>query len=319
LSGQAWHSTPSIGITLFGVQAVAVDELMKQADLAMYQAKLAGRNTVRFFDQDMQRVVSARVAMIESLRSALQEQQFVLHYQPQVDAAGRVIGAEALVRWEHPQRGCVSPADFIPVAEESGLIVPLGSWVLETACRQLAAWAAEPALSLLVMAVNVSARQFGHHDFVAQVKEALAGSGANPQRLKLELTESLLVDNMETTIAKMTALKALGVSFALDDFGTGYSSLSYLKRLPLDQLKIDQSFVRDVLHESNDAAIARTIVALSQSLGLSVIAEGVETEAQHEFLAHHGCSLYQGFLFSRPLPAAEFVDRVRGSRALPAG
>ena len=319
LSGQAWYSTPSIGITLFGVQAIAVDELMKQADLAMYQAKLAGRNTVRFFDQDMQRVVSARVELIESLRVALVEQQFVLHYQPQVDGTGRVIGAEALVRWEHPQRGRVSPADFIPAAEESGLIVPLGSWVLETACRQLAVWAAEPTLSSLVVAVNVSARQFGHPDFVAQVKTAIAGSGVNPQRLKLELTESLLVDNVEATIAKMTALKALGVSFALDDFGTGYSSLSYLKRLPLDQLKIDQSFVRDVLCDSNDAAIARTIVALGQSLGLSVIAEGVETEAQREFLAHHGCPLYQGYLFSRPVPAAEFVDRVRESRALLAG
>lgn len=319
LSGQAWYSTPSIGITLFGVQAIAVDELMKQADLAMYQAKLAGRNTVRFFDQDMQRVVSARVELIESLRVALVEQQFVLHYQPQVDGTGRVIGAEALVRWDHPQRGRVSPADFIPAAEESGLIVPLGSWVLETACRQLAAWAAEPTLSSLVVAVNVSARQFGHPDFVAQVKTAIAGSGVNPQRLKLELTESLLVDNVEATIAKMTALKALGVSFALDDFGTGYSSLSYLKRLPLDQLKIDQSFVRDVLCDSNDAAIARTIVALGQSLGLSVIAEGVETEAQREFLAHHGCPLYQGYLFSRPVPAAEFVDRVRESRTLLAG
>jgi diguanylate cyclase (GGDEF)-like protein/PAS domain S-box-containing protein len=319
LSGQAWHSTPSIGITLFGVQAVAVDELMKQADLAMYQAKLAGRNTVRFFDQDMQRVVSARAELTESLRVALVEQQFILHYQPQVDGTGRVIGAEALVRWEHPQRGRVSPADFIPAAEESGLIVPLGSWVLETACRQLAAWAAEPTLSSLVVAVNVSARQFGHPDFIAQVKTSIAGSGVNPQRLKLELTESLLVDNVEATIAKMTVLKALGVSFALDDFGTGYSSLSYLKRLPLDQLKIDQSFVRDVLCDRNDAAIARTIVALGQSLGLSVIAEGVETEAQREFLAHHGCPLYQGYLFSRPVPAAEFVDRVRESRALPAG
>ena len=215
-------------------------------------------------------------------------------------------GAEALVRWQHPRRGLVPPAEFIPLAEETGLILPLGDWVLETACAQLVAWATRPEMAHLTLAVNVSARQFRHPDFVEQVLAVLDHSGANPQKLKLELTESLLLDDVEDIIAKMTALKAHGVGFSLDDFGTGYSSLSYLKRLPLDQLKIDQSFVRDVLTDPDDAAIARTIVALAQSLGLDVIAEGVETEEQRDFLERNGCHAYQGYLFSRPLPLEEF-------------
>lgn len=311
LAGQSWHSTPSIGVTLFGTSPVTVDELMKQADLAMYQAKSSGRNAVHFFNQEMQRVVTARVELDARMREALREKQFVLHYQPQVDDAGRVVGAEALVRWQHPQQGMVSPAEFIPAAEESGLIVPLGRWVLETACRQLEEWSRQPAMQSLVVAVNISARQFGHSGFVDMVATTLASSGADPQRLKLELTESLLLDNLEDTILKMSTLKALGLRFALDDFGTGYSSLSYLKRLPLDQLKIDQSFVRDVLSDANDAAIARTVLALGQNLDLEVIAEGVETEAQREFLARHGCLFYQGYLFGRPMPAAELTALVR--------
>lgn len=311
LAGQSWHSTPSIGVTLFGTSPVTVDELMKQADLAMYQAKSSGRNAVHFFNQEMQRVVTARVDLDVRMREALRERQFVLHYQPQVDDAGRVVGAEALVRWQHPQQGMISPAEFIPAAEESGLIVPLGRWVLETACRQLEEWSRQPAMRSLVVAVNISARQFGHSGFVDMVATTLANSGADPQRLKLELTESLLLDNVENTILKMSTLKALGVRFALDDFGTGYSSLSYLKRLPLDQLKIDQSFIRDVLSDANDAAIARTVLALGQNLDLEVIAEGVETEAQREFLARHGCLFYQGYLFGRPVPAAELAALVR--------
>jgi len=300
------HSTPSIGATLFGDHKETVEDLLKQADMAMYQAKAAGRNTLRFFDPQMQAAVTARAAMESELRRGVQEGQFVLYYQPQVDRDGRLTGAEALLRWRHPLRGIVAPAEFIPLAEETGLILPLGYWVIETACAQLAAWATRAGTAALTLAVNVSARQFRHPDFVAQVTALIAGSGADAHRLKLELTESLLLDDVDETIAKMTALKARGVGFALDDFGTGYSSLSYLKRLPLDQLKIDQSFVRDVLTDANDAAIARTIVALATNLGLAVIAEGVETEAQRVFLAGHGCHAYQGYLFDRPLPLAEF-------------
>ena len=305
LKGCEHYSTSSIGAALFERPA-DVGELLKRADLAMYQAKAGGRNALLFFDPAMQTVVNDRVALEADLRRALQHGEFYLHYQPQLDDAGRVTGAEALVRWRHPQRGVVSPAAFIPLAEETGLILELGQWVLDTACAQLAAWADSGASAHLCLAVNVSARQLRHPGFVADVLAALARSGANPFRLKLELTESQLVDNVELAIAKMTALKRSGVGFALDDFGTGYSSLSYLKRLPLDQLKIDQSFVADVLTDPNDAAIARTIVALGQSMGLSVMAEGVETEAQRDFLLQNGCHAYQGYLFSRPLAIEQF-------------
>jgi diguanylate cyclase (GGDEF)-like protein/PAS domain S-box-containing protein len=323
--GESEHySSASLGVTLFcayheSIEATlpastapedseteeeVVDTLLQQADLAMYQAKAAGRNGLRFFDSAMQAVVTARAALETDLRQAVQEAQFLLYYQAQVDANGCLTGAEALVRWKHPRRGMVSPAEFIPLAEETGLILPLGQWVLETACRQLAVWATEDDKSHLSMAVNVSARQFRQADFVAQVLAVIDATGTNPARLKLELTESLLLDNVEDIIAKMRALKAQGVCFSLDDFGTGYSSLSYLKRLPLDQLKIDQSFVRDVLSDANDAAIAKTIVALAQSMGLAVIAEGVETVAQRDLLASLGCHAYQGYLYGRPGPAA---------------
>jgi diguanylate cyclase (GGDEF)-like protein/PAS domain S-box-containing protein len=315
LAGYETHSTPSIGITLFAGHQDDVGELLKRADLAMYQAKAAGRNTMRFFDPRMQAAISDRAALESDLRQGMQRNEFLLEYQPQVDGNGRVIGAEVLLRWDQLQRGLVAPADFIPLAEESGLIVPLGLWVLETACRQLVAWNQKPQSAGLTLAVNVSARQFRHPDFVEQVLTVLERTGVDPGRLKLELTESLLVDNMEDTIARMNALQARGVGFSLDDFGTGYSSLAYLKRLPLDQLKIDQSFVRDVLTDPNDAVIARTIVALGQSLGLSVIAEGVECEAQRDFLACNGCHAYQGYLFSRPLPAEQFERLLEGKVA----
>jgi diguanylate cyclase (GGDEF)-like protein/PAS domain S-box-containing protein len=297
------HTTPSIGITLFGCETVESSEQpLKRAELAMFQAKAAGHNTLRFFDPRMQAEVSARAALEADLREAVQKQQFVLHYQPQVVGGGRMTGVEALVRWQHPKRGMVSPAEFIPLAEETGLILPMGQWVLETACAQLAQWAADPLLAQLTMAVNVSARQFQQADFVDSVLVTLERTGATPRLLKLELTESMLVDNVESIIAKMGALKARGVSFSLDDFGTGYSSLTYLKRLPLDQLKIDQGFVRNIVTDPNEAAIAKMVIALAESLGLSVIAEGVELQAQADFLAHLGCHAYQGYLFSRPLP-----------------
>jgi predicted signal transduction protein with EAL and GGDEF domain len=302
----AHRSTASIGIALFRGPLMAIDELMKQADLTLYKAKAAGRNTLRFFDPAMEVAVKERAALESDLRAALEAQQFLLHYQAQVAGGGRITGAEVLVRWQHPERGMVSPADFIPLAEETGLILPLGHWVLATACAQLVKWATQPALADLTVAVNVSPHQFRQPDFVDEVLAIVKSSGANPHRLKLELTESLLVHNVQDVIEKMYALKAKGVGFALDDFGTGYSSLSYLKRLPLDHLKIDQSFVRDVLIDPNDAVIARTVVALAQSLGLGVIAEGVETEAQRDFLARSGCHAYQGYFFSRPLPVDGF-------------
>ena len=315
LAGYAHRSTPSIGVTLFGDQPESIDEPLKRADLAMYQAKAAGRNTLRFFDPQMQAVVTARAALESGLREAVSRQQFLLYYQPQVSGAQAITGAEALVRWQHPVRGLVSPAEFIPLAEDTGLILVLGHWVLETACQQLARWATQPSMADLTLAVNVSARQFHQPDFVLQVQAVLAQTGANPHRLKLELTESLLVSNVEDVIAKMTALKQVGVGFSLDDFGTGFSSLSYLKRLPLDQLKIDQGFVRDILVDANDAAIAKMVVALAETLGLSVIAEGVETEAQRDFLASQGCHAYQGYLYSRPLPLTEFETFVASMQA----
>jgi EAL domain-containing protein (putative c-di-GMP-specific phosphodiesterase class I) len=315
LAGHEHHSTASMGVTLFSDHENSVDELLKQADLAMYQAKAAGRNGLRFFDPEMQAVVAARASLEVDLRQGLQKDQLLLYYQPQVDGAGRLSGAEALVRWKHPLRGLVSPAEFIPLAEETGLILPLGLWVLETACAQLANWALRPETCGFTVAVNISAVQFRQPDFVEQVLAVLARSGANPQKLKLELTESLLLENVADIITKMTALKAEGVGFSLDDFGTGYSSLSYLKRLPLDQLKIDQSFVRDLLTDPNDAAIAKTIVALGQSLGLSVIAEGVETEEQRVLLASLGCHCCQGYLFGRPLPLDGFEQLLAQSSA----
>ncbi|MHB9118018.1 MAG: EAL domain-containing protein [Burkholderiales bacterium] len=310
LQGFEYHSSSSIGITLFRGDEISVDDLLKHADLAMYRAKSDGRNTIRFFDPPMQAELEIRAALEADLRQGLRQNEFRLYYQPQVDSAGHLTGAEALVRWQHSERGLVSPMEFIPLAEETGLILPLGHWVLETACAQLAAWADQTETAYLTLAVNVSARQFRYPDFVEQVLAVLDNTGANPQKLKLELTESLLVDDVEDTIAKMTALKASGVGFSLDDFGTGYSSLSYLKRLPLDQLKIDQSFVRNISTDPNDAAIARTIVALAQYLDLSVIAEGVETEEQRDFLARHGCPAYQGYLFGKPVPIEAFQNLV---------
>ena len=313
IGGLTHHSTASIGVTLFNGRTSSVDELMRQADLAMYRAKAAGRNAVRFFDPAIGAAVKTRADLEADLRHAITAQQFLLHYQPQVQGDGFVTGAEALVRWQHPQRGMVSPADFIPLAEETDLILPLGQWVLESACAQIAAWSREPRLNTLSIAVNVSARQFLQAEFVDQVFAAVSRSGADPHRLKLELTESLLLQDIERTIDKMHRLKELGIGFSLDDFGTGYSSLAYLKRLPLDQLKIDQSFVRDVLSDPNDAAIARTIVALGQSLGLAVIAEGVETGEQRDFLAGIGCQAYQGYLFSRPVAVAALERWLRSS------
>jgi diguanylate cyclase (GGDEF)-like protein len=305
--GGITHSTSaSIGLTLFKSDLVSPEDVLKQADMAMYKAKDTGRNTCRFFDPYMEATVRDRAALEEDLRQAIAEGQFQLHYQPQVDAAGRINGAEALIRWHHPLRGMMPPDSFIPLAEETGLIVPLGQWVLETACKQMVVWASRPQMAGLKIAVNVSAREFQQPDFVDRLLATVQRTGVNPSRLELELTESLLVDNMDQIILKMLNLQVIGVGFSLDDFGTGYSSLSYLKRMPLNQLKIDRSFVRDVLTDPNDAAIAKTIVALGHSLSLGVIAEGVETEEQLQFLVESGCEAYQGYYFSRPLPLQAF-------------
>jgi diguanylate cyclase (GGDEF)-like protein/PAS domain S-box-containing protein len=305
ISGNEFRCTASIGITMFSGNHDRADELMKQADIAMYQSKSAGRNTLRFFDPDLQTVIEARAMMENDIRQGMQTDQFTIHYQPQMER-GRLIGAEALIRWNHPDHGMVSPGDFIPTAEETGLILPLGQWVLETACRQIALWAGRAETASITLAVNVSARQFRQPDFVGQVLSILEHTGADPALLKLELTESTLVDNVEDVIVKMTTLKARGLRFSLDDFGTGYSSLAYLKRLPLDQLKIDKSFVRDVLINPNDSAIAKTIIALGQAMGLAVIAEGVETREQMAFLDRLGCQACQGYLFSPALPLDDF-------------
>jgi diguanylate cyclase (GGDEF)-like protein/PAS domain S-box-containing protein len=311
-----YHCTSSIGITVFVDHGLSTEELLKRADAAMFQAKVGGRNLLQFFDPEMQAIVKANAEMEADLREAVFRNQFLLHYQAQVNVKGDVTGVEALVRWLHPQRGMVSPGQFIPLAETCGLILPIGRWVLEVACSQLKCWSVMPELSDLTIAVNVSARQFHENDFVEQVQEVLASTGANAQRLKLELTESLLVHDLERTIVKMLTLKTLGVGFSLDDFGTGYSSLAYLKRMPLDQLKIDQGFVRDILLDPNDAAIAKMVVALGNTLGLDVIAEGVETQGQRDFLAANGCVAYQGYLFGRPMPVTEFQrDVIRINRA----
>ncbi len=301
-----YHSTCSIGAVLFCGQTQTVDELLKQADLAMYDAKTAGRNGLRFFDPQMQASMTERAALEKDLRVALACGQFELYYQKQVTHVGQVVGAEVLIRWHHPERGVVSPLEFIALAEETGLIMPIGHWVLHTACAQLTHWAQDPTHSALQLAVNVSARQFRQGDFVELVRAVLLDTGAPPQRLKLELTESLVLDDVDDTIAKMNALRALGVRFAMDDFGTGQSSLSYLTQLPLDQLKIDQSFVRNIGVTPADALIVQTIIGMASNLGLEVIAEGVETQEQRDFLEHHGCGLCQGYLFGKPVPLTEF-------------
>ena len=305
LRGHVHFSTPSIGMTLFSGQNQSVDELLKRADLAMYQAKEAGRNTMRFFDPEMQAAVARRAALELDLRHGLERNEFVLFYHAVMGRDGTVVGVEALVRWLHPQRGRVMPFEFIPAAEQSGLIMQLGYWVLKSACEQLTVWGANPQTQGLSISINISARQFRDAEFVTDVLGTLKATGADPHRLKLELTESLLLTDVQEATAKMQALRSVGVRFALDDFGTGYSSLSYLKNLPLDELKIDQSFVRDMLTDPKNAAIALTVLSLGLSLGLDVVAEGVETEEQRDFLVQNGCRFFQGYLFGQPVTVDE--------------
>jgi len=306
-TGQSFKTSASMGAALFGGPTVLSSaELLKQADIAMYQSKAMGRNKLCFFDPQMQATITAHSELDADLQLALQRQQFVLYYQPQVKRAGDVIGAEVLIRWQHPQRGMVPPFEFIPIAEESDLINHIGLWVLHSACAQLKRWQQSPRTAHLQLAVNVSARQFRQVDFVDVVRGALTDSGIAPATLKLELTESLVLEDVGDTIAKMNAIRELGVRFSMDDFGTGQSSLSYLTHLPLDQLKIDQSFVRNIGITPSDGIIIQTIIGMARNLSLEVIAEGVETDVQEAFLADNGCTLYQGYLFGKPTPLAAF-------------
>ncbi len=306
LAEHKYHNTPSIGATLFNDKQIESDEMLKQADIALYQSKKSGRNALRFFDPKMQHTVNARADLESELRNAIEQQQFQLYYQIQVNNSHQAIGAEALIRWNHPERGLIFPAAFIPLANETGLILPIGSWVMETACAQLKRWQQDTLTRELVLAVNVSAVRFRQTNFVAQVTEIVERHAINPARLKLELTESMLLDNIEETISAMNALNKIGIQFSLDDFGTGYSSLQYLKRLPLDQLKIDQSFVDDIATNSNDRAIVRTIIAMARSMDMDIIAEGVENEEQKHVLLNKGCKHFQGNLFGEPLPVWQF-------------
>lgn len=311
LGSYSHNLTASIGISLFQDHQQSKEELLKQADIAMYQAKKAGRNALRFFDPEMQTTIDARVTMEDELYKALERQQFQLHYQLQVDNTGHPLGAEALIRWQHTELGMVPPMEFIPLAEETGLILPIGKWVLDTVCAQIKAWQQNALTRELVVAINVSAKQFHQPEFLAHVQTVIEHHAIKPRLLKLELTEGMLIENIEETISIMNAIKHSGVQFSLDDFGTGYSSLQYLKRLPINQLKIDQSFVRDIVTDNNDKAIVRTIIAMAYSMGLDVIAEGVETEQQHQLLLSAGCINFQGYLFAKPLSISQFESLLK--------
>ena len=308
-------NTSSVGITVFGYGSESASQILQQADIAMYQAKAAGRNAIRFFVPSLQAAVNARACLEEEIRAGIRDRQFCLWYQPQVNGS-RIVGAEALLRWNHPRRGVLGPGEFISVAEESGLIVQLGRMVIEDACRQAAAWAGAAAGPAIPIAVNVSARQFRQPDFVSHILNTLARTGAPPVSLKLEITESMLVDSIEDTVSIMKTLKTHGLQFSLDDFGTGYSSLAYLKRLPLDQLKIDRSFVRDILVNATNSSLAQAIISLARALGLLVIAEGVETHEQRDLLSRLGCDCYQGFLFSKAVTATDF-EKLLAARPTP--
>ncbi len=306
LNSQEYFGSASIGISMFCNQDITVNELLKRADTAMYQAKNAGRNALRFYDPKMQATLNARSVMENDLRVAVKEGQFKLYFQMQVDYAQKIFGAEVLIRWPHPKSGLIPPMQFIPLAEETGLILPIGLWVLNTACAQIKAWEENPLTRDLKLSINVSARQFHQTDFVDQVIKAVSERGIDPKKLKLELTESLVLSDINDTILKMNALRKFGMHFSLDDFGTGYSSLSYLTKLPLDELKIDQTFVRNISTNQKDAVMVQTIIGMAKNLGIQVIAEGVESEIQKSFLELNGCKSYQGYLFGKPVPVEDF-------------
>lgn len=307
IAGHSYSTSTSIGAALFLGLKTTSDELLKQADISMYQAKKSGRNAFCFFDPQMESILINRVELERDLLFALEHNQFQLYYQVQVDSSNTPIGVEALIRWINPKRGIVSPLDFIPLAEDTGIILNIGQWVLESACIQLKAWQENNSTAGLSLSINVSARQFHQADFVEIIKNCIDKYSINPSLLKIELTESILLNNIETIIHKMNTLATMGIQFSLDDFGTGYSSLQYLKKLPLHQLKIDQSFVSDLGVDTNDKTIVKTIISMAHSLGLNVIAEGVETSQQQQYLISQGCTHFQGYLFSQPLPISEFA------------
>ena len=309
------HSSPSIGVTLFRGHQNSLEELLKQADLAMYQAKLGGRDRVCFFDPAMQVEMESRAQLEKDLRASIRLEQLQLYYQMQVDDSGRIIGAEALIRWLHPVRGLVSPHEFIPLAEEIGMIIPIGNWVVEQACNHLKKWETDPVMDKLQISINVSSTQLNQPDFVDQIKSAIEKVGICAFRLKLELTESLVLNDVEDVIEKMNELNRVGINFALDDFGTGYSSLSYLKRLPLEQLKIDQSFIHGITKDKHNNIMVRTIINIASNFGMKVIAEGVETDDQLAFLRQYGCNIFQGYFFGKPVPADEFEHACHSSAA----
>lgn len=310
LNDLSYNSSLSIGVSILDAGVTNEVDLMKQADIAMYEAKNSGKNQVRFFDPEMQAAIDMRMQLELDMRVALEDKQFQLYYQLQVDSSGLPIGVEALIRWIHPERGMISPADFIPVAEETGMIVPIGNWVLHTACAQLATWQASNFTKDLTLAINVSAKQFNQESFVEDVRGCVMKYGIDAAKLKIELTESALVERIDEIVMKMQMLNSINIQFALDDFGTGYSSLQYLKKLPLSQLKIDQSFVRDIT-SGGKTKIVRTIVAMGRELGLDTIAEGVETDQQLSYLQAYGCKYYQGYYFAKPLPISELAALIQ--------
>ncbi len=311
IEGYSHYMSASMGIVLFADIRMGADTLLSQAEVAKYQAKSTGPGTVSFYDASIQAQINRMAELETELRSAIENEQLILHYQLQFNQQGQPTGAEILLRWQHPEKGLISPLDFIPLAEESGLIIPIGKWVIESACKLLARWQSQSQLNHLQLAVNVSAKQFRQENFVEMVSNLLQQTGAPAERLKLELTESVLLENIEQAISKMNSLRALGLAFSMDDFGTGYSSLQYLKRLPLDQIKIDQSFVRDIVTDPEDTIIIQTIIAMGQALSIEVIAEGVETEEQRQLLAAYGCHRYQGYLFARPVPLSECLESLK--------
>ncbi len=313
LNGIEQHSSPSIGVSLYQGHRNSLEEVLKQADLAMYQAKAGGRNMVCFFDPEMQREMENRAQLEKDLRASLKLGQLRLFYQMQVDETGRIVGAEALIRWIHPEKGLISPANFIPLAEEIGMIIPIGDWVVEQACEQLRLWEMDPRMRDIDLSINVSPKQLGQPYFVEMLRDTIEKTGIRASRIKIELTENHILKDVDDAIDKMNDLRATGIGFSMDDFGTGYSSLSYLKRLPLDQIKIDQSFVRDLHIDKNSAIMVRTILGIASNFGLKTVAEGVETDQQFAFLRQHGCGLYQGYYFGRPVPVEEFEKACRES------
>jgi EAL domain-containing protein (putative c-di-GMP-specific phosphodiesterase class I) len=315
LNGHEYYPSCSIGIALFHGKQSQLEDLLTQADTSMYEAKKAGRNTLRFFDPSMQKTLEKRVELEYALRKAVKSDQFQLYYQLQVDSENQPLGVEALIRWFHPEKGIISPSEFIPLAEEIHLIDDIGQWVLEVVCSQIIAWQTSDIFKSLTVSVNVSPMQFMQAHFVDNVKNTVEKYCVDPTRIKLELTETMVLANIEDSIVKMNQLKALGFAISLDDFGTGYSSLSYLKRLPFDQIKIDRSFIISATTNEKDAFLVQFVICMGEKFAMHVIAEGIETEEQFTFLENLNCNAFQGYLFGKPMPVADLEAQLRASVA----